>query len=109
VAARYSAEVISAGDGVRLQPADGTEIPTDETQVHLLGLAIALAMGAAGYEHHPRPRDPDDQTIDRLLTGEATMPWQVAGAYGGAATATHVVCDRSGSGSWKCHVQPAGQ
>jgi hypothetical protein len=110
VAGGYSAEIVEAGDGVRLRPAGDASIPTDLTEVHLLGLAIALAMGAAGYEHHPRPRDPESQTIDGLLAGEVTMPWRMARPpAGGEAGAARVVCDRSGAGSWKCRVEAAGQ
>jgi hypothetical protein len=104
VAGGYSAEIVDAGDGVRLRPAGDASIPADLNEVHLLGLAIALAMGAAGYEHHPQPRDPESQTIDGLLAGEVTMPWRRAGGEAGA----RVVCDRSDSGSWKCRVE-AGQ
>ncbi len=104
----YSAEIVEAGDGVRLRPAGDASIPTDLTEVHLLGLAIALAMGAAGYEHHPQPRDPESQTIDGLLAGEVTMPWRMTRAAAGAG-ATRVVCGRSDTGSWKCRVEAADQ
>jgi hypothetical protein len=109
VAARYRAEIVEAGDGVRLRPADDATIPTELNEVHLLGLAIALAMGAAGYEHHPEPRDAENQTIDALLAGEVTMPWRTARPASGNAQATHVVCDRSDSGSWRCRIEPAPQ
>lgn len=106
VADGYRAEIVEADDGVRLRPAGDASIPTDVNEIHLLGLAIALAMGAAGYEHHPRPRDPESQTIDGLLAGEVTMPWRMTGGGAGAA---RVVCDRSDAGSWKCRVEAAGQ
>jgi hypothetical protein len=106
VAARYTAEIVeeAGGGGVRLRPTDGTAIPTELNEIHLLGLAIALAMGAAGYEHHPEPRDPD-LTIDTLLTGEVTMPWQRPA--GGGAQASRVVCERSDSAAWRCRIEPA--
>jgi hypothetical protein len=105
VAARYSAEIVEeAGGAVRLRPADGTAIPTELNEVHLLGLAIALAMGAAGYQHHPEPRDPDI-TIDALLTGDVAMPWQ--GPSGGGTQASRIVCDRSDSAAWRCRIEPA--
>jgi hypothetical protein len=108
VSASYRAEIVEAGQGVRLRPEDETAIPDDMNEVHLLGLAIALAMGAAGYEHHPQPRDPENQTVDGLLAGEVTMPWRLVQPAAGSSSASHVVCDRSDSGSWKCRVEPAG-
>jgi hypothetical protein len=108
VAEGYRAEIVEAGDGVRLKPAGDASIPTDLTEVHLLGLAIALAMGAAGYEHHAEPRDPERQTIDGLLAGEVTMPWRMTRPAAGAGAA-RVVCQRSGAGSWKCRVEAGGQ
>jgi hypothetical protein len=106
VAARYSAEIVEeAGHGVRLRPTDGTTVPTELNEVHLLGLAIALAMGAAGYEHHPEPRNPDI-TIDTLLTGDVAMPWQKPSGEG--ASASRIVCERSDSAAWRCHIEPGG-
>jgi hypothetical protein len=106
VAAKYSAEIVEeAGQGVRLRPADGAAVPTELNEVHLLGLAVALAMGAAGYEHHPQPRDPDI-TIDTLLAGEVAMPWQKPS--GGQAPASRIVCERSDSAAWRCRIEPAG-
>jgi hypothetical protein len=72
-----------------------------------------MALGAAGYEHHPEPRDPGLQTIDALLEGHTTAPWRASqggggdGSGGGAAgPAGHaVVCQRSKSASWSCHVE----
>jgi hypothetical protein len=130
VGASYRAEIVEAGDGVRLRPADDATIPTELNEVHLLGLAIALAMGAAGYEHHPEPRDAENQTIDALLAGEVSMPWRMArppsgGApppssgtpppsgearqSSGAAQASHLVCDRSDGAAWRCRIEPAQQ
>lgn len=100
VAARYVAEIVEAGHGVRLRPTVDSAVPTDPTEVNLLGLAIALAMGAAGYQHHPEPRDPELQTIDALLAGDATMPWQ-PGQPGGTP---QVVCEKPDDAPWRCRI-----
>jgi hypothetical protein len=107
VAARYRAEIVEVGHGVRLHPVDEASIPTEPNEAHLLGLAIALAMGAAGYKHHPEPRDPENQTIDGLLAGEVSMPWRIARPPGGEAPASRLVCDRSDSAGWRCQIEPA--
>jgi hypothetical protein len=99
----YTAEIVDVpGHGVRLRPTGPAATPAEPGGANLLALAIALAMGADGYEHHPEPRDPGIQTIDGLLAGDTAMPWQPAG---GQQPGHHIVCERSGSGSWKCHVQ----
>jgi hypothetical protein len=99
----YTAEIADVPDqGVRLRPTDPAAIPADPSEANLLALAIALAMGAADYEHHPEPRDPGIQTIDGLLAGDTTMPWRPAG---GQHPGHYLVCERSGSASWRCHVQ----
>lgn len=100
VAGRYIAEIAEVGDGVRLKPTADSTVPTDPTEVNLLGLAIALAMGAAGYEHHPEPRDPEVQTIDALLAGDATMPWQPSQPGGKA----QVVCEKPDDAPWRCRI-----
>lgn len=104
VAASYRADIAEEAGGVRLRPTDGTAVPTEPNEVHLLGLAIALTMGSAGYEHHPEPRDPEI-TIDALLTGEASMPWQRRS--GGDPAASRIVCERSDSAAWRCRIEPA--
>ena len=105
MAARYRAEIVEeAGHGVRLRPTDGTAAPAELNEVHLLGLAVALAMGAAGYEHHPQPRNADI-TIDALLAGEVSMPWQPPS---GRAAGSRIVCERSDSAAWRCRIEPAG-
>jgi hypothetical protein len=106
VAARYSAEIVEEAGGVRLRPTGDGAVPAEPNEVHLLGLAIALTMGSAGYEHHPEPRDPDI-TIDALLTGEVKMPWRRPS--GGAGPASRIVCERSDSSAWRCRLEPAGQ
>jgi hypothetical protein len=99
----YTAEIADVPDqGVRLRPTDPAAIPAEPSEANLLALAIALAMGAADYEHHPEPRDPGIQTIDGLLAGDTTMPWRPAG---GQHPGHYLVCERSGSASWRCHVQ----
>ena len=104
--ATYTAEIVeAAGSGIGLRPAAGSTIPTEPSEVNLLGLAIALAMGAAGYEHHAEPRDPEIQTIGGLLTGDVTMPWRVSRPPASEAGALYVVCDRSDSGTWKCRIE----
>jgi hypothetical protein len=99
----YAAEIVGVpAHGVRLRPTDPPSIPAEPGEANLLALAIALAMGAAGYEHHPEPRDPGIQTIDGLLAGDVAMPWRTAG---GQQPGHYIVCERSGPGTWKCHVQ----
>jgi hypothetical protein len=106
VVATYTAEIVEvAASGMRLRPVAGSTVPTEPNEVNLLGLAIALAMGAAGYEHHPEPRDPEIQTIGGLLTGDATMPWRVRRPRGTEAGALYVVCDNSDSATWRCRIE----
>ncbi|MGW3243932.1 hypothetical protein [Streptomyces sp. NPDC001070] len=107
---RYAARVIEVPDeGIRLQPTEATVPPEQPTEVNLLGMAIALALGAADYEHHPAPRDPRLQTLDALLTGEAVMPWRArTGATapaGEAGTVPYVECERTGAGVFTCAVR----
>ncbi|MFD8079567.1 hypothetical protein ACFV3E_43945 [Streptomyces sp. NPDC059718] len=101
---RYAARVIEVPDeGIRLHPTEGSAPPEQPTEVNLLGMAVALALGAAGYEHHPTLRDPRLQTLDALLAGEAVMPWRPPAA--GTGTAAYVECERSGSGVFTCAVR----
>ncbi|MEU4098429.1 hypothetical protein [Streptomyces sp. NPDC026673] len=101
---RYTARVIEVtGEGIRLQPAEGSVPPEQPTEVNLLGMAIALALGAAEYEHHPAPRDPRLQTLQALLAGEAVMPWRARGGEPG--TVPYVECERSGSGAYVCALR----
>jgi hypothetical protein len=108
----YTARIVEvAGHGLRLVPTDDATIPEQPNEAHLLGLSIALALGAAGYEHHPEPRDPRVQTIEALLAGDAVMPWRVTPSHGtggvdcGPGTVPYVVCDRTQAGNPKCHVR----
>jgi hypothetical protein len=102
---KYVAHIIDVPDqGIRLEPTADSSIPTQPNDLELLGLGIALAVGAADYEHHPEPRDPQIQTISALVAGDATMPWR-ASARPEPGTVPHVVCERSDAGVWKCHVR----
>jgi hypothetical protein len=99
---RYVAQVVEVeGLGVKLEPGEGTTVPEKPTEVNLLGMAIALALGAAGYRHHPEQRDPELQTLDALLVGDAVMPWTSAES-GGAA---YIVCELN-DGRPTCEVRP---
>ena len=87
----YVARIVQIPDhGIRFEPAESTIPPKQPTEVNLLGMAIALALGAAGYWHHPEPRDPELQTLTALLTGEAVMPWLPATD---ATTDAYIVCE----------------
>lgn len=114
----YAARIVDVpGQGLRLAPTDDAAVPEQPNEAHLLALAIALALGAAGYEHHPEPRDPAVQTIEALLAGDAVMPWRAsssrhagnrdAGADCPPGTAAYVVCHRTQAGHRKCHVRCA--
>ena len=75
----YTADIIDVpSHGIRLRPEHGADVPRAPSEQNLLALAIAMALGAAGYEHHPEPRDPGLQTIDALLEGHTTAPWRAA-------------------------------
>ncbi len=107
---RYVARVVDVPDaGIRLDPVAGSAVPGEPTEVNLLGLAVALALGSAQYEHHPEPRDAALQTVEALLAGEAVMPWRATG--GVAGTVPYVVCERTASGHYGCRVQhrPEGE
>jgi hypothetical protein len=109
VTGSYTADIIDVpSHGIRLRPEHGADLPRAPSEQNLLALAIAMALGAAGYEHHPEPRDPGLQTIDALLEGQTTAPWRTVRADGGgpaAGPAHAVVCQRSKSASWSCHVE----
>jgi hypothetical protein len=99
----YEAAVVEVeGAGLRLFPAAGVSVPEQPSDVNLLALAVALALGRAGYEHHPEARDPEHQTLEALLAGETTMPWR---RRDGSSPGHHVRCVRSpGSTAWTCRV-----
>ncbi|MEV6899287.1 hypothetical protein [Amycolatopsis sp. NPDC051372] len=100
----YTAAIVPSPEaGVRLRP-EGGELPTDANDVNLLGMAIALALGRAGYEHHPEPRNPQLQTLDALIAGDTVMPWL---RPGGATDEQQLTCTRGAGGAWRCEVTPA--
>jgi hypothetical protein len=102
---KYAALITDvAGEGIRLQPE--AAVPEQANDSNLLAMSVALALGRAGYEHHPEPRNPELQTIEALLAGTAVMPWR-AGASD-AGTARHVMCERLASGAWQCEVRTEG-
>jgi hypothetical protein len=105
MAGTYIARIVDVpGEGIRLEPTAGSEVPEQPNDVNLLAMAVALALGAAAYEHHPEPRNPEVQTLEALLTGEATMPWRGGSTSSGPAS-PYVVCERTGSGTPRCRVQ----
>jgi hypothetical protein len=100
---RYVARIVELrGQGIRLEPTEDSERPDQPNEVNMLGLAIALALGSAGYHHHPEPRDPGLQTLDALLAGEAVMPWRPERSN---ESEPYLVCERSASGPPICRVQ----
>jgi hypothetical protein len=100
---RYVARIMELrGHGIRLEPTEDSERPDRPNEVNMLGLAIALALGSAGYRHHPEPRDPELQTLDALLAGQAVMPWRPERPN---ESAQYLVCERSASGPPVCRVQ----
>jgi len=102
-AGRYVARIVEVPDhGIKLEPAEDSVTPDQPTEVNLLGMAIALALGAAGYRHHAEQRDPELQTLDTLLTGDAVMPWR-PGESGGDTQ--YIVC-RLADGLPTCEVRP---
>jgi hypothetical protein len=101
-AERYVARIVEVPEhGIKLETAEGATVPEEPTEVNLLGMAIALALGAAGYRHHAEQRDAELQTLDTLLSGEAVMPWKPAADAGTA----YVVCELNG-GKPTCEVRP---
>jgi hypothetical protein len=101
---QYVARIVDVpGSGLRLEPVEGSARPEQPTEVNLLGMAVALALGAAGYQHHPQTRDPELQTLDALIAGEAVMPWHHPERQGDAV----VVCE-PGPAGFRCRVEAAG-
>jgi len=100
---KYVARIVEVPDhGIKLEPVPDSVAPAEPTEVHLLGIAIALALGAAGYRHHAEQRDPELQTLDALLSGEAVMPWRARASN--SPDASYVVCDLT-DGPPKCEVR----
>ncbi|MEV6283126.1 hypothetical protein [Kribbella sp. NPDC051770] len=97
----YVARIVDVpGSGLRLEPAEGSVAPELPNDVNLLGMAAALALGAAGYKHHPEVRDPEMQTLEALLAGEAVMPWRHPESPADAV----LVCE-TGPGGPQCRVE----
>ncbi|WP_329000546.1 hypothetical protein OHA18_39670 [Kribbella sp. NBC_00709] len=104
-AGRYVARIVEVPDhGIKLEPAESSAAPQEPTEVNLLGMAIALALGAAGYRHHTEQRDPELQTLDTLLSGDAVMPWKPAEA----GSTAYVVCELN-DGRPTCEVRPTAE
>lgn len=102
-AGRYVARIVEVPEhGIKLEPVEDSVAPDQPTEVNLLGMAIALALGAAGYRHHAEQRDPELQTLDALLSGDAVMPWRPAKDEGTA----YIVCTLSDDSLPKCEVRP---
>lgn len=102
-AGRYIARIVEVPDqGIRLEPANNSVTPEQPTEVNLLGMAIALALGAAGYRHHAEQRDPELQTLDTLLSGDAVMPWRASESGG----MSFIVCHLN-DGRPTCEVRPS--
>ena len=101
----YRARLVSVHDqGTRLEPVPGTDVPDEPTEVNVLALGVAIALGAAGFEHHPEPRDPQMQTLEALVDGSAVIPWRPAGATGPGGE-RQIVCERRASSVWTCHIE----
>jgi len=102
-AGSYVARIVDVPDhGIRLEPADGSERPDEPTGTNLLAMSVALALGAAGYRHHPEPRDPALQTLDALLAGDSVMPWV---SDTSAGDNTYLVCTPTSTGLPHCRVE----
>jgi hypothetical protein len=98
---KYVARIVEVPDrGIKLEPLADSVAPEQPTEVSLLAMSIALALGAAGYRHHAEQRDPELQTLDALLSGDAVMPWRAPAG----GTASYVVCDLT-DGPPKCQVR----
>ena len=104
----YIARIVEDADhGIRLEPTEDSSRPERPSDINLLGLAIALALGAAGYHHHPEPRDPELQTLDALLAGNAVMPWRADRDRDASEQGSqpYIVCEPSLTGMPRCQVQ----
>ena len=100
---RYAARIVEIpGYGIRLEPTEDSDRPDQPNDINLLALAIALALGSAGYQHHPALRDPELQTLEGLLAGETVMPWRLGHAY---EPEPYLICDRSATGPPVCRVE----
>ncbi|TDW77594.1 hypothetical protein [Kribbella pratensis] len=101
-AGKYTAQIVEVPDhGIKLEPVEGATVPDGPNEVNLLGMSIALALGAAGYHHHAEQRDPELQTLDALLAGDAVMPWKPAES----GSTAYIVCELN-DGRPTCEVRP---
>jgi hypothetical protein len=101
----YRARVAEIHDqGILLQPDPGTSVPDDPSEVNLLVLAIAAALGAADYEHHPEVRSSELQSLEALLAGETAIPWRPRSARADGADEPYLVCERLPSSAWTCRI-----
>ncbi|MFG1911208.1 hypothetical protein [Kribbella sp. NPDC048928] len=99
---KYVARIVEVVDhGIKLEPEAGTTVPEGPNEVNLLGMSIALALGAAGYRHHAEQRDPELQTLDALIAGDAVMPWK-------PGTPGYLVCELN-DGRPTCEVRPTAE
>jgi len=98
---RYAAKIYEvAGEGIRFEPDEESAFPSEVNAMHLLVLGIALALGRAGYDHHPTPRNPTIQTIEGVLDGQAVLPWRPPPG----STDARIVCDIDQAGMPRCRV-----
>lgn len=103
---KYAARIVEVPhSGIRLEPLAGSVPPVQPNDLNLLAMAVALALGQAGYEHHPAPRDVRVQTVEGLLAGEAVMPWRRRDAEAGRSGPI-VICEVADSGVARCRVEP---
>lgn len=104
MAPKYTARIVDVPHtGIRLEPLAGSVPPEHPNDLNLLAMAVALALGQGGYEHHPEPRDAQIQTIEALLAGEAVMPWRCRDGEAGRSDRT-VVCEVADDGVAQCRV-----
>lgn len=101
---KYTARIVAVPhSGIRLAPLGSSNPPDRPNDLNLLAMAIALALGQGGYEHHPEPRDAQIQTVEGLLAGEAVMPWVCRESE--AEDGGHIIiCEQADSGVAKCRL-----
>jgi hypothetical protein len=98
---QYVATIVEVpGHGIKLEPAAGSVTPTQVDDIHLLILAVALALGRGGYDHHPEPRDPATQVLEGVLDGSSVLPWRAASD----TMRDVIVCDLGDKGMPRCRL-----